>query len=147
MRHPLVAAAPEVSPTPPERRKIVRFQVPQSNLALNAAQDVSGFRAALNLDFAGLLRQTRGGSSTKLNITAATVVKASPGRVARVVVVAGGTSLGSVNDAASAAAAVPANQIASIGTVAGMVYDVDWLCQTGITVIPGDEQVLAVSYT
>lgn len=89
----------------------------------------------------------RSGFASGLNITAATLVKAAPGRLVRVSVVVPGTAAGSVNDAATVAAAAATNQIASVQATAGNVVLFDWPCLAGIVVTPGAGQTLAVSYT
>lgn len=56
------------------------------------------------------MNMTEGYLGSQLNITAATLVKAGPGKVVTLVVNAGATA--TLNDAASTGAAVAANQIA-----------------------------------
>jgi hypothetical protein len=115
----------------------------------------NGVLKALNLDSFGLLQSTRGGTSTALNLTAAAVVKAKPGRVARLVIVAGGTASDgtfTLNDCATTGAASAANTIASIaaGATAGTVIDLDWPCTTGIVLsaVPSaGSPIIAISYT
>lgn len=85
------------------------------------------------------MHQTRGGSQTKLNMTAAAVVKGSKGRVARVTIVSPGTTGGAftLNDATTVGGANAGNVIwtlpvASALNVAGQVFDLDWPCANGI---------------
>lgn len=85
-----------------------------------------------------------GGSRTVLNLTAATVVKATPGKVYRVVVNTAGGTAGGIYDAATTAGNVAANLIASIE--AAGVYDLQFPCLTGILFEPGSGMVAAVSY-
>lgn len=85
------------------------------------------------------------GTGSALNMTAATLVKASAGRLARISVLVAGTGVGSANDAASVAAAAAANQVFVIPTTVG-VYLIDWPCASGIVVTPGAGQTLAVSF-
>lgn len=87
-----------------------------------------------------------GGTSAALDITAATVVKATPGICVKVSVVVAGSSAGTVNDAATTGAAAPANQFGTLPTTAG-TQDFDWPCGTGIVVVPGTGQTVAVSFT
>jgi hypothetical protein len=84
---------------------------------------------------------------TALNITTATLVKGSPGRLVKIsVTVAGSTTPGSANDAASVGAASAANQILSIPNAVGEIA-VDWPCLAGIVITPGGGgQTLAVSF-
>ena len=85
------------------------------------------------------MHETRGGSQTKLNNTAANVVKASKGRVARVTIVAPGATSGAftLNDTTTTGGAGAGNLIwtlpvASTLNVAGAVFDLDWPCTNGI---------------
>ncbi len=96
------------------------------------------------------------GTSSVLNVTAAAVIKATPGTLAQINVVNAGTS-GSlvVNDCATTATATTANQIlnltqaqvAALGAVTGGVIDCEFPCKVGLTVsaVPAGSQ-LAVSY-
>lgn len=85
------------------------------------------------------------GRSQALNITAATVVKAVPGRIQRVQVLAAGSASGAVYDAAAAAGNGAANQVGIIPNAIGS-YLIDMPCAAGIVVVPGAGQTLAVSY-
>lgn len=86
------------------------------------------------------------GTSSRLNITAATVIKPVAGRVARVSVLVAGSAPGSVNDCITTGAAATANEVFVIPNTTG-VYSVDMPTATGITVVPGTGQTLAVSYS
>lgn len=96
----------------------------------------------------------QGSFSSALHLSAAAVVKATPGRVARIVfggtVPTGGTF--TVNDAATVAASTAANTIVAItGTscTSGSVIAIDWPCKNGITVstVPtGGALTYSVSY-
>lgn len=90
-----------------------------------------------------------GAANSALNITATTVVKAAPGRVTRVVVVATAAAASTVNDCTTTGAVAAANTILNIpaSTTVGTVYIVDWPCSQGITVAPGASVTLAISYT
>ena len=85
-----------------------------------------------------------GGSASALNLTAATVVKASPGTVYRVVVNTAGSTAGGIYDAATTSGNTAANLIASIE--AAGVYDLTFPCTTGILFEPGTAMVASVSY-
>ncbi len=96
------------------------------------------------------------GNSSALNLTAAAVVKAAPGSVARVVVVAPGSGSGSftLNDCATVAAAVASNQVWTMAynaaaNVAGAVIALEFPFKVGIVLsaVPaaGAPQ-LAISY-
>lgn len=129
--------------------------MPQGPLGAYVAKAISNALAPLILDAVNLLTVTRGGISTALDLTAATVIKGSAGRIAKVVVVAGGTASDGafeLNDSATTGGASAANEIISIpaGTAAGTVIDLDWPCANGITLsaVPSaGSPILAVSYT
>jgi hypothetical protein len=87
-----------------------------------------------------------GGSTDVLNITTATVIKASAGRLAMVSVLVAGSTDGTANDCTTTGAAAVANQFGIIPQFTG-VSVFDWPCGAGIVVIPGTGQTLAVSYT
>jgi hypothetical protein len=101
--------------------------------------------APLNLDPQGALRTSAGGISNQYNITAAAVVKATPGRLVKISVVVAGSGPGTANDCLTTGAAAAANEIAAIPNTVGVIT-VDWPCTTGIVVVPGTGQTLAVSY-
>jgi hypothetical protein len=101
--------------------------------------------AALKLDAQGALQSSGGGTSSQLNITAATLVKATPGRLVKIEVTTAGSAAGAAYDAATTSGNVAANLIAPLpDTVGGIVLD--WPCQNGILIVPGTGQVLSVSY-
>lgn len=85
------------------------------------------------------------GTTVVKNITSATVVKAVGGRIAKVSVIVAGSAPGAVYDRASTSGVAVANQVAVIGNTAG-VLDIDMVCSTGIVVVPGTGQTLAVTY-
>jgi hypothetical protein len=91
-------------------------------------------------------RATPAGSSNRYNITSATLVKASAGRVVRVSVIVAGSTAGTVNDCATTGAAAASNQVATIPATVG-VLSLDWPCATGLVLVPGTGQTLAVSYS
>lgn len=96
------------------------------------------------------MHQTRGGALTKLNMTAANLVKTGKGRVARLIVLTAGAS-GSItlNDSATLGGAAAANAFFNAaGTLAaGTVIDLDWPCANGIVISAvGAGSVLAISY-
>lgn len=81
-----------------------------------------------------------------LNITANTVVKASNGNVATLIVLDAGSANGGLFDAASVSAAVAGTEIFAIPQVAG-VYQINFPTANGIVVKPGAGQTIAISYT
>lgn len=80
-----------------------------------------------------------------LNITAAKVVKASKGYVKQVIVLTAGSTGGTVSDVATTGGVAAANLIFNVPDTVG-VYTLDMPFQTGLVVVPGTGQVLAVSY-
>ena len=85
-----------------------------------------------------------GGNASALNITAAKVVKASPGTLYRFVVTVAGAA-GNVYDSVSTSGNSASNLIATIPATVG-VYELSWPCAAGIVVAPGAAQVVSVSY-
>lgn len=95
------------------------------------------------------------GKSSALNLTLPTVVNAgvnvglysagAKGRIQRVQVLVAGTTPGGVYDASTAAAAIAAVQLAAIPNVIG-AYLVDMPFFSGLVVMPGTGQTLAVSF-
>ena len=85
------------------------------------------------------------GSTSTLNISAATVVKAVPGRMVRVNVIVAGSTLGGVHNTTTTGAAAAANQIFAIPNVVG-TYVLHWPMTSGIVVVPGTGQVVATSH-
>lgn len=92
---------------------------------------------------------TNGGQKSKLNITAVTVIKAAPGRLCKITVIAAITGNLSVNDCATAGAVAASNMVATIPTAvcpAGTVISLDWPCAAGIVVTPGSAGTVSVSF-
>ena len=98
----------------------------------------------MSLDAVGNLRTNNGSISTALNITAATVVKATPGRCVCISVLVAG-SAGAAYDSASTAGTSAANKFFTIPAAVGVSW-IDWPCSTGIVVQPGSGQTVAVSF-
>lgn len=99
----------------------------------------------LNTDAQGSLRTAAGGTLNSYDITAATVIKATPGRIVKVVVQIAGSGTGTVNDCATTGAAAITNQVAVVPEAVGPIQ-LDWPCTAGIVVVPGTGQTLSVSY-
>ncbi len=85
------------------------------------------------------------GTFTALNIAAATVVKNGRGVLVRVQVLVAGTTAGAAYDTNATTLASSANQIGAIPEAIG-TYDLGMPCKTGIVIVPGTSQVIAVSY-
>ena len=83
-----------------------------------------------------------------LNITVATVVKATPGNLLSLTVVVAGSATGTINDCATTGAATAANTVAVLPDSVGPVPlpAVGLACATGIVVTPGTGQTIAVTY-
>jgi hypothetical protein len=125
--------------------------MPQNANAATIATNPSGKQVALQTDANGLLKVTTQEVNTDpksvFNITAATVVKAVAGRVLELNVIVAGSATGTVNDCATTGAAAVTNQAAVTPTTIGPVLGVvDWPFQTGIVIVPGTGQTLAVAY-
>jgi hypothetical protein len=95
---------------------------------------------------------TRQGKSSALNITAAQVVATVPKdfaigqcRLVRVQVLVAGTAAGAAYDGTSTTGNTAANQIAAWPNTVG-TYLIDMPCLSGIVIIPGAGQTVAVSY-
>jgi len=92
----------------------------------------------------GDLVVTSGGQKSTLNVTAAAVIKATPGVLHKIIVIAPGTTSGSlvINDLAATSGSAAGNTILSVAfgsLTAGQVITLDWPCATGIAVtgVPG----------
>jgi hypothetical protein len=115
--------------------------MPQSNVFGNQVDATGNLLMAL-------------GSTSKLNILAAGVVKAGPGRICRVFCLATGAAGGAltINDCATTGTAATANQIFSVafgGITLGAIFTLDIPCSVGITVsaIPtGGTPQFAITY-
>lgn len=122
-------------------------------LGLNSQQAGSAALVPLPQDSATAISALPGqtvagisGTGSKLDITAATVVKATPGRLIRVSVLVAGSATGTVNDCATTGAAATANEVFVIPETVG-VYTLEWPCLVGIVIVPGTGQTISVSYS
>ncbi len=86
-----------------------------------------------------------GGIYSSLNITAATVIKATKGRIAKVIVLVAGSTAGSVNDSATIGGVAASNLVSTIPAAVASI-SLDFPCANGIVVTPGTGQTLAVSF-
>jgi len=86
-----------------------------------------------------------GNVSTQLAMTGTNLVKNAAGAVIRAIVTVAGSTAGGVYDCTATAAAVTANQIAVLPATVGPV-DIEFPCLTGIFVVTGNGQQVAVSY-
>lgn len=95
--------------------------------------------------------------SRALNVSVASVIKATPGRIMRLVIIAPGTTSGAftLNDCATTGAATAANTIFSLpfngaNNIAGATFTLDWPCTTGIVLsaVPGaGSPIVAISFS
>jgi hypothetical protein len=83
-------------------------------------------------------------SKRQLNITAATVVKAAPGRLFKAVVIVAGAA-GTINDCTTTGAAAAANELAALPAVVGPI-ELNVAFQNGLTITPGAGQTVAVYF-
>lgn len=88
-----------------------------------------------------------GGNTRTLDITAATVIKTTAGRVYTVAVLVAGTTTGSVYDSNSLSGNTVANQVGTIPDVVGQVPFYGFPVSNGIVIVPGTGQTLAVSWS
>ena len=129
--------------------------MPQNALAATVAVQ-NGVQKPLSLDAQGQANVNVGGTASALNLTAAAVIKAAPGRLVRIVIVAPGSTSGAFtfNDCATVGAAAAANEIFTLpyngaNNLAGATFVLEWPCATGIVLsaVPGGgSPVVAVSY-
>jgi hypothetical protein len=118
--------------------------MPQYPLQANTALTPGNVPTSEHLDAAGLLLTSSGGELATYNVTAAAIIKASPGRLCKIVVIAPGTTSGAltVNNLTTTSGGAAANQIISIAygsLTVGQVITLDWPCSVGIavTAVPG----------
>ena len=120
--------------------------MPQSPLSAATAVNPAG-KFVMNVVDATGNEYVASGKTGQYNITAATAIKGSAGRLVRIVVTSTITGNLTANDAATTGAAAAANLIFSAATpAAGTVYVLDWPCANGIVVTPGSAGSVAVSY-
>jgi hypothetical protein len=122
--------------------------MPQNANAATIAKNPSSAQVTLLTDSKGNLRVTTTPALDDVqhtfNITAGTNVKTTPGKVLKMSVIVAGAA-GTLNDIAAFGSAAVGNQIAVIPAVVG-VYDINWTCTTGIVVVPGAAQVVALEW-
>jgi hypothetical protein len=121
--------------------------VQNANAQKMYAKNPSGAYVPALADAAGRLEtasQASDASTTLKNITVATVVKATPGTVISFTVVVAGAA-GTINDCATTGAAAAANQIATTPAAVGNTQ-LNFPCSTGIVVVPGAGQTIAINY-
>lgn len=85
-------------------------------------------------------------TSSKLDISTQTVIKASPGKLFTVSVTTAGTTAGTVNDSATISGVAASNLVGSFEAVGNYPFN-DWPFANGIVITPGTGQVLSVSFS
>lgn len=88
-----------------------------------------------------------GGNTRTLDITVATVIKATAGRVYTVSVLVAGSTTGAVYDNTATTGNTAANQIGTIPDTVGQYAFNGFPTSSGIVVVPGTGQTLAVSWS
>ena len=129
-------------------------QYPQ---AVTFGKNPAGAQSQGTTDTLGALRVTKGGNTLRMNLTAAAVIKATPGRIAKIIINAPGTTSGAftLNDCATVGAAAAANQIWTLpfggaNNLAGACFELEALCAVGIVLstVPGaGSPMVTISYT
>ena len=86
-----------------------------------------------------------GAGHSSLNLTASTAI-AGATKVAKVVVVVAGSAAGGVYDCAATGDAAAGNLVATIPAAIGVIA-LDWALATGLVIVPGTGQTVAVSWS
>jgi hypothetical protein len=97
----------------------------------------------LQVDALGNIRMGAPAGSAVVGISSASVVKVGAAVAQRVSVLVPG-SAGAIYDTNTLASTVAARQVFVIPATAG-VYTLEWPCATGVTVVPGAGQTLAIT--
>lgn len=124
----------------------------QNPLAVTVAKNSSNSQKTLNLNDDGGLNVhvindiNIASFSRTLNITAPTVIKASTGTVGTVSVVVKGTGNGTLNDCATTGAAAASNAFFALDDTVTSATILNFPCTTGIVVVPGAGQTIAISW-
>lgn len=84
-------------------------------------------------------------TASSLNVSATTLVKAGPCRLARVSVITAGAA-GAVHDCATTGGIAAGTKIGVIPATVGIYY-FDWPCSLGLVYELGAGQVVSISYT
>jgi hypothetical protein len=121
--------------------------MPQGPTQANVARNPSNVSVPMTTDAAGNLL-TGNGSSSHLNVTAATVIKTGPGRVCKLVFNNASTTAPAVYDFAAATGFAAANLVwqGATATAAQTVVPLDFPCSVGIVVVPGTGGIVSVSF-
>jgi len=118
--------------------------MPQNNQFLPYKNVATSKPALANTDTFGNQLVSKGTTSA-FNITAATVVKTGGGRLIKISVIVAGSAAGAAYDYASTSGVSAASEIFVIPNTVG-IYEIDWPLATGLVIVPGTGQTIAVSY-
>lgn len=121
--------------------------MPQAPLSAATAVNPAG-KFVMNVVDATGNEFVASGKTGAYNVTAITAIKASAGRVVKVVVNVASSSAVKVYDVATTGGAAAANLIYAGPTtsVVGTVITLDWPCANGIVVDPGTGGTVSVNY-
>ena len=127
----------------------------QANLFLPFKKLIGNANAPAGLDAAGLLMTSDGGVFSALNQTVQAVIKATPGRVGKIIISAPGATSGTfaINDCATIGAIAAGNLVwelafGATANVEGAIFALDFPCLVGIVLtVPGGSPICSVSYS
>ena len=131
--------------------------MPQNASSVTIAKTGAGAQTTLNADGTGALVVNSGGTLSKLNVSAAAVIKTGKGKAGRVVIIAPGSTSGAFtfNDCATVGAASAANTIWTLPynaatNIAGATFDINFPVTTGLVLsaVPGaGSPIIAIAYS
>jgi len=119
--------------------------MPQSPLQSYVANTAAGVSSTLAVDASGALVVDNAPALSRLNVTAATLIKVGAGEVVVAIVNTAGSTAGAIHDSATTAGASAATLIATLPAVVGQ-YSIRFPYALGLVVVPGTGQVVSVSY-
>ena len=121
--------------------------MPQGPIAASVALNPSNYYAPTRVDAFGDQYVATGKTPT-YNVSAITVIKATPGRLVKIIVNVASSTAIKAYDVATTGGAAAANTIYTGPTtsVAGTVISLDWPCSTGIVVDPGTGGTVSVAF-
>jgi hypothetical protein len=130
--------------------------MPQGPLPIAVAKPAGGSYGPMTLGRVGELLTSAGGETVAFNNTAAAVIAARPGRLAKLIVIAPGTTSGAftLNDCLTTGAAAASNELWSIAynataNVGGAIFALDLPFATGLVLsaVPGGgSPIVVISY-
>lgn len=124
--------------------------MPQNASGSFIAKNANNSFAPLQVDANGNLKvaiaEDSSDNTPVLNITTNTLIAGVPGSITQLFVVVAGSVAGTVNDAATVAAANTGNRIAILPNVVGPVIS-NWPYNQGLVIMPGAGQTIAVAFS